>query len=258
MKHSHRTKLTALMFSAAAITAGMLSVSCSGNEYNVYGPPSGWKSDGAAAETPAGLSEGGVNGMDQDAIRDLTDADLIGFGKNFDSFGTPPFLTARPVSDSSTIVTAEKSAADDAAAEQLAAGLFPGATLRNITDADRKGIWHLFEAGEGQYALVWDTAFLDMETMTLKAGVSSDNLLLIASVTDMPDGRKLGAFIEDEYDQLRVKLYDLVYEKSEDGAGDLIHIYGRDFTADKSDGKLKDFNSDLYFLHQKERMPGAG
>ena len=39
MKHSHRTRLTALMFSAAAVCAGMLTTGCTHSGYNVYGPP---------------------------------------------------------------------------------------------------------------------------------------------------------------------------------------------------------------------------
>lgn len=219
---------------------------------------SGSKTESAAPESAAeALQEGGTDGMDQDALQNLTDDDLIGFGKNFESFQAPAFLTARPVPDTATIIMAEKSASDDASAEALAAAIFPDASVKNITETKRAGIWRLYEAGADRYALVWDSAFLDMESMTLKAEATPDNLLLIASVMDMPDGRKLGGFIEDEGSQQRVKLYDLVYEKGEDGTADLVHIYGRDFTVSSADGRIEDFNSDWYFLHQKAVMPTA-
>ena len=222
------------------------------------GSESGSKTESAAPASAAeALQEGGTDGMDQDALQNLTEDDLIGFGKNFESFQAPAFLTARPVPDTATIIMAEKSASDDASAEALAAAIFPDASVKNITETKRAGIWRLYEADADRYALVWDSAFLDMESMTLKAEATPDNLLLIASVMDMPDGRKLGGFIEDEGSQQRVKLYDLVYEKGEDGTADLVHIYGRDFTVSTADGRIEDFHSDWYFLHQKAVMPTA-
>ena len=102
MKHSEKTKRTALMFSAAVIGAGMLTGCGSGSEapYCVYGPPSYFESGTSDEETepaapvpetePAETTAPVVPAkqidfrtMTEDEILNLPDEDLIALAQQF-------------------------------------------------------------------------------------------------------------------------------------------------------------------------------
>ncbi len=279
MKHSHRTRLTALMFSAAAIGAGMLMTGCSlarWGGYSVYGPPpvseldetadsDGLLSGSAEIPTlygPPGVSETDAE-IDLDAMTDadfrsITDEQLIALGQQYDTLEQPAFLSVRPDTNGVHFAVAAQSAATDAEAEARASERFPDLPVRNLTGEDAAGRWRLFEAGDHllNYVLVWDASFLDMETQTLHADVTEENMLLLAAMRRPPSGgRIIGAFVTDDGDRLTCNVYDLCDSSGDYGLSDTVTLYGFAFSADKETGQLTGYDSEQYDFSKKVEIP---
>ena len=272
MKHSWKTRVTALMFSAAAIGAGALSVSC-----GVYGPPNvpsidiPADSDGVLSGSediptlygPPGISETDseidLDAMSDDDFRNITDEQLIALGiqSRDAALASPAFLAARPVAEPARLTVADRSASTDSKAVEIATNLISDVSAYNITGDDAAGRWRLFEAGVGQksYLLIWDSSFFDMETQTLNAEVTEENMLLLAAMRQYPTERKLGAFVKKEGDRIVCTEYDLVYSFGDYGLSDTAALYGYTFSADRKTGRLTGYDSDQYDFFKEVEIP---
>ncbi|MBP0967887.1 MAG: hypothetical protein J5722_09650 [Oscillospiraceae bacterium] len=281
MKKSGKTRLTALMFSAAAIGAGMLMTGCSlarWGGYSVYGPPPVSEldetadSDGLLSGSeeiptlygPPGVSETDAE-IDLDAMTDadfrsITDEQLIALAQQYDTLEQPAFLAVRPDTNGVHFAVAAQSAETADAASALADALYPGLGVTHVTADEPAERWWLCEAGEAlyNYALVWNKAFLDMETQTLHADVTEENMLLLAAMQRPPSGgRIIGAFVTDDGDRLTCNVYDLCYSCGDYGLSDTATLYGFSFSAEKATGKLTGYQSDLYDFSKAVEIPGT-
>ena len=271
MKKSWKTRVTALMFSAAAIGAGAISVSC-----GVYGPPNmpsidiPADSDGLLSGSeeiptlygPPGVSETkaeiDLDAMTDSDFRSITDEQLIALGQQYDTLEQPAFLAVRPDTDGVHFAVAGQSAETADAASALADALYPGLGVTHVTADEPAERWWLCEAGEelSNYALVWNKAFLDMETQTLHAGVTEENMLLLAAMRVPPSrGRSIGAFVTDDGDRLTCNVYDLCYSSGDYGLSDTATLYGFTFSAEKATGQLTGYDSDQYDFSKEAEIP---
>lgn len=272
MKQSWKTRLTALMFSAAAIGAGALSVSC-----GVYGPPNvpsidiPADSDGLLSGSeeiptlygPPGISETDAE-IDLDAMtdadfRNITDEQLIALGRQSHD-GTltlPAYLTALRDADLAYLTVAKYSASTDSEAGEIATNMISDVSAHNYTGDDAAGRWWLFGTGDSSraYVLIWDSSFFDMETQTLNAEVTEENMLLLAAMRQYPTERKLGAFVKKKGNRLVCTEYDLVYSFGDYGLSDTAALYGYTFFADKKTGRLTGYDSDQYDFFKEVEIP---
>lgn len=270
MKHLWKTRATALMFSAAAIGAGMLSVSCSFNSYNVYGPPPVSETD-ETSELPqtdsAGSEESGLtdapfdlDAMTDDDFRHITDEQLIAMGRQIETMRSPAFFGYSEESDDygkTQVVFAEKSVNTFDEAKALAEEMAPGKQMQNLGSEDDVGVGWYFKAGDESDpdVLVWHPSFLDMETQTLRAEVSERTMMLLAAMRTIPGERVVGAFVKDEGDQLTCTEYYLIYSTGDYGLSDTATLYGFTFSADKTTGQMTGYVSDEYDFSKEVEIP---
>ncbi|MBQ6041469.1 MAG: hypothetical protein IJL32_11970 [Oscillospiraceae bacterium] len=253
MKHSKKTLLTALMFSAAAVGAGaVLLRQHLSKAYCVYGPPPVSEAD--ASDTGSVLSS-----MTKDDFLNITDDELIALAEQYSSLPRPEYCSFLP--DSVPLVNielAEKSAKNTAEAFALVSERSGG--LPALEREKKSGQWWLYAAGSGiiHYYLVLDSDFFDVETQTLNAKVNEENVLKLAAMQDYRFGHKLAAFTEDEGSRIRCTEFTLHYSSGEEGQCDTAVINGREFTVDKKTGKLEGFQDEAYMFHQEAELPGTG
>ncbi|MBR3420114.1 MAG: hypothetical protein IKG82_15630 [Oscillospiraceae bacterium] len=270
MKQSWKTRLTALMFSAAAIGVGALSVSC-----GVYGPPNvpsidiPADSDGLLSGSeeiptlygPPGISETDaeidLDAMTDEYFRNMTDEQLIAIGKQYTRLPVPAFCGTLPAGFPDRFSMTKKAADNQEEAFSLACEEFE--LKPDSIYEEKDGCYWLYDAGSGiaYWYLVPDKAFFDPETQTLHADVTGENLLQLAAMRAVLGKRVLGAFVKDEGDQLTCTEYYLLYSGGDYGLSDTAALYGFAFSADKATGKLTGFDSDQYFLSKEVEIPGT-
>ena len=283
MKHSHSTRLTALMFSAAAFCTGMLMTGCTKPGYNVYGPPpvsevnsSGELPADSEFETlygPPSVSEDGsdsepeeisipdaeidLDAMTDDDFRNMTDEQLIAIGKQYTRLPVPAFCGTLSAGMPDRFSMTKKAAETQEEAFSLACEEF---YLKPEGIYEEKGgCYWLYEAGSGiaYWYLVPDKAFFDPETQTLHADVTEENMLQLAAMRAVLGERVLGAFVKDEGEKLTCTEYYLLYSGGDYGLSDTAALYGFTFSADKATGQVTGFDSDQYDFSKKVEIPGT-
>ena len=252
MKHSKKTLLTALMFSAAAVGAGaVLLRQHLSNAYCVYGPP-------PVSETDTADAGSMLSSMTKDDFLNITDDELIALAKQYNSLLQPEYCSFLPHDVTEwRIELAEKSAENTAEAFALARERFGGSPT--VETEKKHGQWWLYASGSGlvYYYLVPDRGFFDAETQTLNAKVNEENVLKLAAMQNLRGGCKLAAFTEDEDSSIRCTEFILCRHIGEEGQCDTAEINGREFTVDKKTGKLGGFQDEAYTFHQEAEMPGT-
>ncbi|MBR3447481.1 MAG: hypothetical protein IKH27_06740 [Oscillospiraceae bacterium] len=287
MKQSWKTRLTALMFSAAAIGVGALSVSC-----GVYGPPNVPEIDIPAdrTDTPhvtelndddfaeitlspepettepettepetVSIPDAAIDldAMTDDDFRNMTDEQLMAIGKQYTRLPVPAFCGTLPAGFPDRFSMTKKAAENQEEAFSLASEEFE---LKPDSIYEEKGgCYWLYEAGSGiaYWYLVPDKAFFDPEAQTLHADVTGENLLQLAAMRGILGERVLGAFVRDEGDKLTCTEYYLLYSGGDYGLSDTAVLYGFAFSADKETGQVTGFDSDQYFLSKEVEIPGT-
>ena len=251
MKHSTKTLLTALMFSAAAVGVGaVLLRQHLNNAYCVYGPP-------PVADTEDAGSV--LSSMTKDDFLNITDDELIALAEQYNSLPQPQYCSFLPDAVSLVkIELAEKSAKNTAESFEIASEC--SGKLPMFVREKKSGQWWLYEAGSGliSYYLVLDKDFFDIETQTLNAKVNEENVLKLAALQNMRHGCKFAAFTEDEGSQIRCTEFTLYRHIGEEGQCDTAVINGRDFTVDKKSGKLEGYGDEWNMFHQEAEIPGTG
>ena len=257
MKQTWKARVTALMFSVSALGVGALAVSCGTNKPSnitglstLYGPP-----DTAKVEYGIAID---LNILTDDIFRNIPDMLLILLAQQYETLEQPAFLAVRPDTGGVHFAVAEQSAETADAASSLADALFPRLDIMHVTADEPAQRWWLCEAGEGlqNYALVWNKAFLDMETQTLHADVTEENMLLLAAMRVPPScGRSIGAFVTDDGDRLTCNVYDLCYSSGDYGLSDTATLYGFTFSAEKATGQLTGYDSDQYDFSKEAEIP---
>ena len=282
MKQSWKTRLTALMFSAAAIGVGALSVSC-----GVYGPPNVPEIDIPADRTdtphvtelnnddfaeitlspkpettePEEISipdaEIGLDAMTDEDFRNMTDEQLIAIGKQYTRLPVPAFCGTLSAGFPDRPAMTKKAAENQEEAFALVCEEFE--LKPDSIYEEKDGCYWLYEAGSGiaYWYLVPDKAFFDPETQMLHAEVTGENMLQLAAMRAVLGKRVLGAFVKDEGDKLTCTEYYLLYSGGDYGLSDTAALYGFAFSADKATGKLTGFDSDQYFLSKEVEIPGT-
>ena len=279
MKHSHNTRLTALMFSAAA--AGMLTTGCGMTSLygpppveNVYGPPLVSDSEVDTLYGPPSVSENDVSSsepeeisipdaeidldaMTDDDFRNMTDEQLIAIGKQYTRLPVPAFCGTLSAGFPDRFSMTKKAAENQEEAFSLACEEFE--LKPDSIYEEKDGCYWLYEAGSGiaYWYLVPDKAFFDPETQTLHADVTGENLLQLAAMRGILGERVLGAFVKDEGDQLTCTEYYLLYSGGDYGLSDTAVLYGFAFSADKETGQVTGYDSDRYFLSKEVEIPGT-
>ena len=275
MKQTWKTRVTALMFSVSALGVGALAVSC-----GVYGPPNAAEID-IPADSDSVLSDADeipavygppeitdtdsgaaidINALTDDDFRNITDEQLIALAQQYEIMEQPAFLAVRPDTGGVHFAVAEQSAETADAASALADALFPRLDITHVTADEPAQRWWLCEAGEGlyNYALVWNKAFLDMETQTLHADVTEENMLLLAAMRRPPSGgRMIGAFVKDDGGRLICTVYDLCCSEGDYGLSDTAVLYGFSFSAEKESGQLSGYGSEQYDFSKEVEIPGT-
>ena len=258
MKHSHRTRLTALMFSAAAVCTGMLTAGCGRGSYSVYGPPPVTELDDTVeiteirepettepSETGAAVPDFAVP-IDLDSLTDadfrtMSDEMLTALAKQNTFTLRPSFCGDLSAGFPDRCAVTKKAAETQEEAFALVCDEFylkPESVFE-----EKDGFYWLYAAGSGvaYWYLVPDRAFFDPETQTLNAEVSEENMLLLAAMRDVPGERKLGAFVKDAGDHLVCNEYYLLYTARDDGLADTASLCGVKFRADKATGQVTNF-----------------
>lgn len=277
MKHSHRTRLTALMFSAAA--AGMLTTGCGWASLygpppveNVYGPPPVSESEVDTLYGPPSVSENdasssepeevsipdaeiGLDAMTDDDFRNMTDEQLMAIGKQYTRLPVPAFCGTLSAGFPDWPAMTKKAAENQEEAFSLACEEFYPEPFGLYEE--KEGCYWLYDAGSGiaYWYLVPDKAFFDPETQTLHADVNEENMLRLAAMRWIPAERVLGAFVRDEGGKLTCTEYYLLYSGGDYGLSDTAALYGYTFSADKKTGQVTGFDSDRYFLSKEVEIP---
>lgn len=283
MKHSGKTKATALMFSAAAVAAGMLAGCTSDSAYCVYGPPSYFEdsasdeitepaaSETAAPETTAPeppettapAKQINYYTMTEDEILNMPDEDLVALAQQFRS--TDYHLIERPsyryfVPDYVEYLykIADQSAADGADAEQIAWKILTPLGGPPPLVEEKSGFWWYYNGDSmHSYLLVIDKAFADMETETLNAEVNEENMLRLAALRNHPGEYDIGAFVTDSGDSLTCTQYAVSIGGGDYGMSDTAVLVSISFSADKATGKLTDFRNDRIEYPRKAEIPDS-
>lgn len=271
MKRTWKTRLTALMFSAAAIGTGMLTNGC--GQTNLYGPPPVSEieteqlpvseTDSPAAETdfsePEAVSmpdaEIDLDTMTDEDFRDLTDEQLITLGKQYTRLKAPAFCGELPAGIGDQLSMTGKAAHSQE--EAFAVACAEKIPQPESLFSEKKGCWWLYDAGSGMayWYVVPDSAFFDPETQTLRADVTAENVLQLAAMRRIPGERVLGAFVKDEGNHFTCTEYYLLYSTGDYGLSDTASFYGFTFTADKETGQLTGFDSDQYDFCKTVEIP---
>lgn len=289
MKHSHNTRLTALMFSAAA--AGMLTTGCGWASLygpppveNVYGPPLVSESEVDTLYGPPSVSENDVSSSEPetDSISDaaydfktpidldsLTDADfrsmsdemLLAMAKDPTSLALqqPAFCGDLPADMQGSMRIAKQAAAGRDEADALVRADFIPEPTPDALLSEKQGCYWLYCKGSGilSYYLVPDKAFFDPETQTLHAEVNEENVLMLAAMRDVPGKKKLGAFVTDSGEHLTCREYYFLYTAREDGMRDTASLGSVTFSVDKATGQVTGFVNeagDSYFCYSMQTV----
>ena len=271
MKHSHNTRLTALMFSAAA--AGMLTTGCGMTSLygpppveNVYGPPPVAEledddfaeitlSPGPEMTEPAETKATDPvydfeTPIDLDSLtdadfRNMSDEMLTAMAKEQTmlSVQQPAFCGDLPADMQGSMRIARQAAADRAEADALVRADFIREPAPDALLSEKQGCYWLYCKGSGilSYYLVPDKAFFDPETQTLHAEVNEENVLMLAAMRDVPGEKKLGAFVTDSGEHLTCREYYFLYTAREDGMQDTASLGSVTFSVDKATGQVTGF-----------------
>lgn len=197
-------------------------------------------------EIPAELPD--TSGWTEDDLRNISDGDLIALGREPYYIGLPAVCDYLPLGliGPCPLIVASKSAADAAEANEIAAKQIGDDSIdQQPVLEDDAGRWWRYIGGSGiSYdLLVFDKAFLDMETATLHAEVTEETLLLLTAIQCYEKYYVpcLGAFVEDEGDSYRCTQYYLNWVGGDYGMYDTAALYAYSFYADKETGVLEGF-----------------
>ena len=287
MKHSHRTRLTALMFSAAA--AGMLTTGCGWASLygpppveNVYGPPPVAELDNddlieitemrtpettAPAETSIPDAEYDFQTpIDLDSLtdadfRNMSDEMLTAMAKDPTSLALqqPAFCGDLPADMQGSMRIAKQAAADREEADALVRADFIPEPAPDALLSEKQGCYWLYCRGSGviSYFVVPDKAFFDPETLTLNADVTEENVLMLAAIRDVPGAKKVGAFVSDSGERLTCREYYFLYTARADGMQDTASLGSVTFSVDKATGQVNGFVNeagDSYFCDSMQTV----
>lgn len=275
MKHSHNTRLTALMFSAAAVCTGMLMTGCTKPGYNVYGPPPVTELDDddlieitemRTPETTA-PAETSIPDAEYDfqtpiKLDSLTDADfrsmseemLLAMAKDPTSLALqqPAFCGDLPADMQGSMRIAKQAAAGRDEADALVRADFIPEPTPDALLSEKQDCYRLYCRGSGvlSYFVVPDKAFFDPETQTLNADVTEENVLMLAAMRDVPGAKKVGAFVTDSGERLTCREYYFLYTAREDGMRNNASLGSVTFSVEKETGQVNGFVNeagDSYF-----------
>lgn len=189
----------------------------------------------------------GTSNWTEDDLRNISDDDLILLSMQGREAGYPAFCAQLPFeSDTLTLVTARRSAADRAEADQIVAETFSNLLGQDLKLED-PGRWWYYVTGSGlpHHVLVFDAAFFDRQTATLHADVTEENLLLLAAVhCYQAYGYSPGAFVHDTGDSLCCTQYFVSSVGGDWGMSDTAALYAYSFYADKETGVLEGYPFD--------------
>lgn len=261
MKKTWKTRMTALMFSASAVSMGLLMSGCA-NYQILYGP---FQIDGPAesnAEQDSTKSKraGGaakqydLDALTEDALLQMTDDEFIAFAQQLNARRRsnaeaddliPAYLSSLPPFRKKYYMLAEKTAADSAEADSIAEQQYEkysdgeGAEGYPQLVEIKEGFWRYYDLGpDCDGLLVADRAFYDAETMTLNAEVSEENVLLLAALFDYYDDYSIGAFVHDTGDALECVRYASYISYGDYGLCDTAYLVSAGFSVKKSTGKV--------------------
>ena len=280
MKHSHSTRLTALMFSAAA--AGMLTTGCTKPSYNVYGPPPVAELDDddlieitemrppettAPAETSIPEPEYDFQTpIDLDSLtdadfRNMSDEMLLAMAKDPTSLALqqPAFCGDLPADMQGSMRIAKQAAAVREEADALVRADFIPEPTPDALLSEKQGCYRLYCRGSGviSYFVVPDKAFFEPETQTLNADVTEENVLMLAAMRDVPGAKKLGAFVSESGERLTCREYYFLYTAREDGMRNTASLGSVTFSVEKATGQVNGFVNeagDSYFCDSMQTV----
>ena len=282
MKHSHNTRLTALMFSAAAVCTGMLMTGCTKPGYNVYGPPPVTELDDddlieitemRTPETTA-PAETSIPDAEYDfqtpiELDSLTDADfrsmsakmLLAMAKDPTSLALqqPAFCGDLPADMQGSMRIAKQAAAGRDEADALVRADFIPEPTPDALLSEKQDCYRLYCRGSGvlSYFVVPDKAFFDPETQTLNADVTEENVLMLAAMRDVPGAKKVGAFVTDSGERLTCREYYFLYTAREDGMRNTASLGSVTFSVEKATGQVNGFVNeagDSYFCDSMQTV----
>lgn len=282
MKHSHNTRLTALMFSAAAVCAGMLTTGCTHSGYNVYGPPPVAELDDddlieitemrtpettAPAETSIPDAEYDfqtpieLDSLTEADFRSMSDEMLLAMAKDPTSLALqqPAFCGDLPADMQGSMRIAKQAAAGRDEADALVRADFIPEPTPDALLSEKQDCYRLYCRGSGvlSYFVVPDKAFFDPETQTLNADVTEENVLMLAAMRDVPGEKKVGAFVTDSGEHLICREYYFLYTAREDGMRDTVSLGSVAFSVDKATGQVNGFVNeagDSYFCYSMQTV----
>lgn len=197
-------------------------------------------------EIPAQLPD--TYNWTEDDLRNISDADLIALGREPYVIGLPAVCDDLPpgLITRLPLLVETASAADADEADAIVAERFgDDQTAQLAVLRDEEGRWWHY-VGSGSVMndlLVFDKAFLDLETAALHADVTAENLRLLTAIRcyEMYYVPCLGAFVTDEGDSFRCTQYYLQCVGGDDGMSDTVSLYAYSFYADKETGVLADY-----------------
>lgn len=189
-----------------------------------------------------------TSGWTEDELRNISDGDLIALGRDPYAIGLPAVCDYLPsgLITRLPLLTETESAAEPAEANAIAAKRIGDDLIdqQPVAEDDEGRWWHYFgSAGVSHDLLVFNKAFLDLETATLHAEVTEENLLLLTAIQcyEKYYFPCLGAFVEDEGNSFRCTQYYLHCVGGDYGMSDTAAVYAYTFTADKETGALEGF-----------------